>query len=537
VCHAMALGGFGVWGAKRGVSLFARPSSTTLLHMQAAASMEDSGLWADNDATFAGLGLRTELVEALTQLGFARPTRIQAATLPALLAGKDVVMGAETGSGKTLAYALPMLQKVLVDRDAWDKCPEVLVLVPNQELARQVTAVIQRITTLKDELNVPVTMLAGSAGLSQSAACAVLVATPSAILRNTNPSYLDQVHTAIVDEADMLLDGGFVADVTRILDFLCPRVSNSAVRRFAREGKTAEDAQAALEREPAQVVFAAATLPDWKGDKVKSVVRVLRKRFPEAEHIATKQLHKQSRAASHDWVDLGQGTSKDDVRAALLGVLQGERRGLRTLVFCNSVTDCKETHQFLTEAGYSGALVLHKEVPPCICGGGARLRVSINAQPHTTSLVQPSLPLSPFPSPAPPSSPPSSPSPSISPSPVTPPVCTPTNPHLIYQPTPHPLHASAHRSLCALHFHAAGSARRPRCCAHQALLPAVRRHRCTELWRVGARVHRYCGPRHRYPRGQARRAAPVRPKRRDAPAPRRPHRARRRLWGSRDQLC
>ena len=257
-----------------------------------------------------------------------------------------------------------MLQRVLSEREAWDRRPEVLILVPNQELARQVTAVISSIAGANAELSVPVAVLAGSAGLSRDASCVVLVATPSAILRNTEPTYLEQVHTAVVDEADMLLDGGFEADVTRILDFLCPRVSNTAMRRLSKEGKSAADAQAELPRQPAQVLFAAATLPDWKGDKVKSVVRTLRKRFPDAESIATEQLHKQSRAASHDWIDLGNGASKDDGHAALLQLLRGERKGLRTMVFCNTVKDATETHEFLKDEGMQGALLLHKEVVP-----------------------------------------------------------------------------------------------------------------------------------------------------------------------------
>jgi len=346
-----------------------RPMATegrgwTRTRMQAAAGAEDTSLWADSDTTFATLGLGGALVGALDKLGFARPTRIQAATLPAILEGKDVVMGAETGSGKTLAYTLPVLQRVLGESKDWDRRPEVLVLVPNQELARQVTSVISSVTAADEALTIPITMLAGSAGLSKDGTCVVLVATPSAILRNTDPFYLEQVHTAVVDEADMLLDGGFVADVTRILDFLCPRVSNSAVRRLAKEGKTAEDGLADLPRQPAQVIFAAATLPDWKGDKVKSVVRVLRKRFPDAEHIATEELHKQSRAASHDWLDLGEMSGVEDAHGALLELLRGERRGQRTMVFCNTVRDAKEAHLFLKEEGFEGALLLHKEVPP-----------------------------------------------------------------------------------------------------------------------------------------------------------------------------
>jgi len=344
--------------------LLAAGAAAGTTRMQASADVEDTGLWSDGDATFAGLGLSEGLTDAIKQLGFTRPTKIQAATLPAILEGKDVVMGAETGSGKTLAYMLPTLQRVLGEREDWDRRPEVLVLVPNQELARQVAAVISTVTSASEALSVPVTMLAGSAALSKEAACAVLVATPSAILRNTEPAYLDDIHTCIIDEADMLLDGGFLTDVTRILDFLCPRVSNSQARRLAKEGKTVEEGKAELSRQPAQVIFAAATLPDWKGDKVKSVVRVLQKRFPDAQHISTAQLHKQSRAASHDWMDLGERSTKDDAHAALLELLRGERRGLRTMVFCNTVKDAKDTHEFVVESGYAGVLLLHKEVPP-----------------------------------------------------------------------------------------------------------------------------------------------------------------------------
>ena len=81
-----------------------RGAPKTIARMAAAAGSEDTGLWADAGTTFAGLGLGAELVDALGQLGFSRPTRIQAATLPAILAGKDVVMGAETGSGKVYIY-------------------------------------------------------------------------------------------------------------------------------------------------------------------------------------------------------------------------------------------------------------------------------------------------------------------------------------------------------------------------------------------------------------------------------------------------
>src|SRR5258706_13174675 len=86
-----------------------------------------------DDATFASLGLSAPLLETLAQLGYEAPTPIQARTIPALLAGRDLIGQAQTGTGKTAAFALPILQQL----DLKSKATQALVLAPTRELAGQ----------------------------------------------------------------------------------------------------------------------------------------------------------------------------------------------------------------------------------------------------------------------------------------------------------------------------------------------------------------------------------------------------------------
>src|SRR3954451_14637462 len=91
---------------------------------------------------FAGLGLRAELLRALTDLGYEEPTPIQREAIPPLIAGHDVVGQAATGTGKTAAFALPLLQGL--SADSRDGGPTALILVPTRELAEQVSQAVHR---------------------------------------------------------------------------------------------------------------------------------------------------------------------------------------------------------------------------------------------------------------------------------------------------------------------------------------------------------------------------------------------------------
>src|SRR5215217_5706162 len=95
----------------------------------------------DDTTTFADLDLRPELLEALTALGYEEPTPIQSEAIPPLLAGRDLLGQAATGTGKTAAFALPILQRLALERDG---TPVALVLVPTRELAVQVSQALHR---------------------------------------------------------------------------------------------------------------------------------------------------------------------------------------------------------------------------------------------------------------------------------------------------------------------------------------------------------------------------------------------------------
>ncbi|RKH64152.1 DEAD/DEAH box helicase [Corallococcus llansteffanensis] len=175
---------------------------------------------ATENPTFDSLGLKPELVEALTTLGYEEPTPIQAAALPPLLAGKDLLGIAATGTGKTAAFALPLLQHLTAGAAA-PHSTSALVLVPTRELAMQVSEAIHRYGT---KLGVSVLPLYGGQEIGRQLRVLkrgvdVVVATPGRALDHLRRKTLklDNVHTVVLDEADEMLDMGFADDLEAIL--------------------------------------------------------------------------------------------------------------------------------------------------------------------------------------------------------------------------------------------------------------------------------------------------------------------------------
>ncbi|WXH33784.1 ATP-dependent RNA helicase DeaD [Myxococcus stipitatus] len=175
---------------------------------------------APPDATFESLGLKPQLVEALTSLGYEEPTPIQHASLPPLLAGKDLLGIAATGTGKTAAFALPLLHH-LVPGEAGPHTTSALVLVPTRELAMQVSEAIHR---YGQKLGATVLPLYGGQVIGQQLRVLkrgvdVVVATPGRALDHLRRGtlQLDNVQTVVLDEADEMLDMGFADDLEAIL--------------------------------------------------------------------------------------------------------------------------------------------------------------------------------------------------------------------------------------------------------------------------------------------------------------------------------
>ena len=166
---------------------------------------------------FTSLNLRPELVQAITELGYSEPTPIQAAIIPIMLAGADVIGQAQTGTGKTAAFALPILQNF-----KHQKLPQALVLAPTRELALQVA---DSMTEYGKHLNLRVLAVYGGQPYGPQISALnrgveVVVGTPGRLLDliERNALHLKSVRVVVLDEADEMLNMGFIEDVEKILD-------------------------------------------------------------------------------------------------------------------------------------------------------------------------------------------------------------------------------------------------------------------------------------------------------------------------------
>lgn len=169
---------------------------------------------------FSTLGLHPDLLAVLDTLGYQTPTPIQQAAIPQVLAGSDVMAGAQTGTGKTAAFALPLLQRHMA-RGTSEKAIRVLVLTPTRELAQQVH---QSFVKYSQGLGIRSVVAYGGASINPqldalNKGCDVLVATPGRLLELAIKGLIDlsRVETLVLDEADRMLDMGFITDINRIL--------------------------------------------------------------------------------------------------------------------------------------------------------------------------------------------------------------------------------------------------------------------------------------------------------------------------------
>ena len=168
--------------------------------------------------TFAGLGLDERLLKTLRDTGYETPTPIQSATIPAMLAGRDVVGLAQTGTGKTAAFALPILSRL----DLKQKTPQALVLAPTRELALQVCEAFEKYAGRMAGVHVLPVYGGQGYGVQLSALARgvhVVVGTPGRIMDHLEKGTLDLTHLRflVLDEADEMLNMGFADDVETIL--------------------------------------------------------------------------------------------------------------------------------------------------------------------------------------------------------------------------------------------------------------------------------------------------------------------------------
>ncbi|GAL33630.1 DEAD-box ATP-dependent RNA helicase CshA [Vibrio maritimus] len=278
----------------------------------------------DSTIQFSDLALNDAILSALDGMGFVSPTPIQAAAIPHLLEGKDALGKAQTGTGKTAAFSLPLLNKL----DLGQRKPQAIVLAPTRELAIQVAAEVKNLG--KNVAGLKVLEIYGGASIvdqmrALKSGAHIVVGTPGRVqdLINRDRLHLDEVHTFVLDEADEMLNMGFVDDVTEIMEHA---------------------------PETAQRVLFSATMPPM----LKKIVdRFLRE--PEYIDVAGKN-HTVDKVEQQFWVV--KGVEKDEAMSRLLETEETDA----SIVFVRTRQDTERLADWLSARGFKAA-ALHGDIP------------------------------------------------------------------------------------------------------------------------------------------------------------------------------
>ncbi|GEM75111.1 DEAD/DEAH box helicase [Vibrio sagamiensis] len=278
----------------------------------------------DSVIKFSELSLNDSILSALDGMGFVSPTPIQAAAIPHLLKGSDALGKAQTGTGKTAAFSLPLLNKIKLDQ----RKPQAIVLAPTRELAIQVAAEMKNLG--KNIKGLKVLEIYGGASIvdqmrALKSGAHVVVGTPGRVqdLINRERLHLDEVHTFVLDEADEMLNMGFVDDVTEIM----------------------EHAPASAQR-----VLFSATMPPMLKNIVERFLR-----DPVMVDVAGKN-HTVDKVQQQFWVV--KGVEKDEAMSRLLETEETDA----SIVFVRTRQDTERLADWLSARGFK-ASALHGDIP------------------------------------------------------------------------------------------------------------------------------------------------------------------------------
>ncbi|MEA1942797.1 MAG: DEAD/DEAH box helicase, partial [Pseudomonadota bacterium] len=272
--------------------------------------------------TFAELGLSPKLLEAIEAAGYTEPTPIQAGAIPPALAGRDVLGIAQTGTGKTASFTLPLIERLSRGR-AKARMPRSLIIAPTRELAAQVA---ENFETYSKGQKLSMALLIGGVAFGPqeeilNKGADVLIATPGRLLDHFERGKLlmNGVQFLVVDEADRMLDMGFIPDLERIFNMVPPR---------------------------RQVLFFSATMPK----EIKSLVdRFLN----DPERIEVARPATTGANIKQYLVKVGSSAAKDK-RAALRAAMN--RDGVKNgIIFANRKRDVDIVARSLKRHGFSAA--------------------------------------------------------------------------------------------------------------------------------------------------------------------------------------
>ena len=272
--------------------------------------------------SFNELPLSPAMLETLQQLGYVAMTAIQAASLPITLAGHDLIAQAKTGSGKTAAFALALLNNLNPRRFA----VQAMVLCPTRELADQVTQELRRLARAADNIKI-LTLCGGSTMRPQIVSLEhgahIVVGTPGRIMDHMERGTLnlEALNTLVLDEADRMLDMGFVDDIAYVAK-RCP-----AAR---------------------QTLLFSATYPD-------GIARLARQFMRDPQEVKLPEQHEESKIRQRFY------KIENEQRLQAVSILLKHYRPVSTLAFCNTKQQCRSLLEVLHAQGIK-ALTLNGDM-------------------------------------------------------------------------------------------------------------------------------------------------------------------------------
>ncbi|NOT40159.1 MAG: DEAD/DEAH box helicase, partial [Alphaproteobacteria bacterium] len=279
--------------------------------------------------SFESLGLSADLLRAITEAGYTTPTPIQEKAIPTVLAGRDVMGIAQTGTGKTAGFTLPMIQRLASGR-AKARMPRSLILEPTRELAAQVAESFEKYGKYH---KLSMALLIGGVSYEEqdmkiTRGVDVLIATPGRMLDHFERGklLLNGVQILVIDEADRMLDMGFIPDIERI----------SKMLPFTR-----------------QTLFFSATMPP-------EITRLADQFLSNPERIEASRPATAATTILQKIIGLPANDAKLK-REALRRIIRGQTI-TNAIIFCNRKTDVDIVHKSLSKHGFSVA-ALHGDLP------------------------------------------------------------------------------------------------------------------------------------------------------------------------------
>ncbi|WP_375451018.1 DEAD/DEAH box helicase [uncultured Devosia sp.] len=269
---------------------------------------------------FSGLGLSSKVTEAVTAAGYTKPTEIQAQAIPHILEKKDIIGIAQTGTGKTASFVLPMLT-LLENGRARARMPRTLILEPTRELAAQVSENFEK---YGQNHRISMALIIGGVSFEDQnkkldRGVDVLIATPGRLLDQFERGriLLNGVEILVIDEADRMLDMGFVPEIEKIIAKLPPR---------------------------RQTLFFSATMPPE--------IEKLTKRFL-TDPVRIQVARQNSTAETIEQWAVKVGSKPEDKRASLRDLIKAADNLTNAIIFCNRKRDVATLARSLERHGFS----------------------------------------------------------------------------------------------------------------------------------------------------------------------------------------